>query len=64
MDVAPPSADDIGARLMAVVADAVAADVDPESALRQAARKYRAALVELLYTRPVPAGAVVAERTA
>jgi XTP/dITP diphosphohydrolase len=34
-------ADEIGARLMAVVADAVEAGVDPESALRRTARAYR-----------------------
>jgi XTP/dITP diphosphohydrolase len=34
----------IGARLLAVVADAVAADVDPEAALRATARAYRDAL--------------------
>ena len=37
---------DIGERLMAVVRDAVAAGVDPESALRETARAYRAAVVE------------------
>jgi XTP/dITP diphosphohydrolase len=37
--------DDIGSRLLALVAEAVEADVDPESALRRAARQYRAALV-------------------
>jgi hypothetical protein len=31
---------------MAVVADAVAADVDPEAALRRAARAYRQAVVD------------------
>lgn len=40
-----PDGDDIGARLLMVVADAVEADVDPEAALRRAARAYRAALV-------------------
>lgn len=45
VDVPVPSADDIGARLMAVVVDAVAADVDPETALRRAARALRADLV-------------------
>jgi XTP/dITP diphosphohydrolase len=46
---APPPdespAADIGRRLLAVVQDAVAADVDPEGALRQTARELRAALV-------------------
>jgi XTP/dITP diphosphohydrolase len=36
--------DEIGARLLAVVTDAVAAGVDPESALRRTARVYRAAI--------------------
>lgn len=37
---------EIGRRLMAVTADAVSAGVDPESALRRAARAYRAALLD------------------
>ena len=37
--------DDIGTRLLALVSEAVGADVDPEAALRRAARQYRAALV-------------------
>jgi XTP/dITP diphosphohydrolase len=37
--------DEIGARLLAVVRDAVAAGVDPESALRRTAREYRDAIV-------------------
>jgi XTP/dITP diphosphohydrolase len=37
--------DDVGDRLMAVVRDAVAADVDPETALRGAARRLRADLL-------------------
>jgi XTP/dITP diphosphohydrolase len=41
---APAHADDIGARLFAVVADAVTVGVDPEAALRTAARRYREAL--------------------
>jgi XTP/dITP diphosphohydrolase len=40
------SANDIGDRLLAVVREAVAAGVDPESALRESARAYRDALVE------------------
>jgi XTP/dITP diphosphohydrolase len=36
---------DIGSRLLALAAEAVDADVDPESALRRAARHYRAALL-------------------
>jgi XTP/dITP diphosphohydrolase len=43
--VPPPTGTDIGARLLAVVADAVTADVDPETALRRAARELRADLV-------------------
>ncbi len=39
------SANDIGDRLLAVVREAVAAGVDPESALRESARAYRDALV-------------------
>jgi XTP/dITP diphosphohydrolase len=41
---APTDADEIGARLFAVVRDAVAADVDPEAALRRVARRYRRAV--------------------
>jgi XTP/dITP diphosphohydrolase len=36
---------EIGARLFAVVRDAVAAGVDPEAALRRTARAYRAAII-------------------
>jgi len=39
------SANDIGDRLLGVVREAVAAGVDPESALRESARAYRDALV-------------------
>ena len=55
--VPPQPGDDIGARLMAVVTDAVAADVDPETALRHAARELRAELVrqETEQTRPTGA---------
>jgi XTP/dITP diphosphohydrolase len=45
LDVPAQTGDDIGARLLAVVADAVAADVDPETALRRAARALRADLI-------------------
>ena len=38
--------DEIGARLFAVVQDAVAAGVDPETALRRAARAYREAILD------------------
>ena len=39
------SANDIGDRLLALVREAVAAGVDPESALRESARAYRDAVV-------------------
>ena len=39
------SANDIGDRLLAIVREAVAAGVDPESALRESARAFRDALV-------------------
>jgi XTP/dITP diphosphohydrolase len=42
--VAGPDGDDVGARLMAVVLDAVDAGVDPEAALRRTARAFRAAI--------------------
>jgi len=45
LDVPPQTGEDIGARLLAVVVDAVAADVDPETALRRAARELRAGLI-------------------
>jgi XTP/dITP diphosphohydrolase len=45
IDAEPAEADDIGARLFAVVQDAVAAGIDPEAALRRTAREYRAAIV-------------------
>jgi XTP/dITP diphosphohydrolase len=43
--VEPAPSEEIGARLFAVVQDAVAAGVDPESALRETARAYRAAII-------------------
>jgi XTP/dITP diphosphohydrolase len=43
--VTPAPSSEIGARLFAVVQDAVAAGVDPESALRETARAYRAAML-------------------
>jgi XTP/dITP diphosphohydrolase len=43
--VPSPAGEDVGARLLAVVQDAVAADVDPETALRRTARELRAELV-------------------
>lgn len=45
IDAAVPAEDEIGARLLAVVADAVSAGVDPEAALRRTARGYREAVV-------------------
>jgi XTP/dITP diphosphohydrolase len=45
IDAEPSATDDIGQRLFAVVRDAVAAGVDPETALRRTAREYRAAIV-------------------
>ncbi|HST46813.1 MazG family protein [Jatrophihabitans sp.] len=44
LQVALPAGDGIGERLLAVVADAVRAGVDPEHALRQSARDYREAV--------------------
>jgi XTP/dITP diphosphohydrolase len=44
LDVAPPAGDDLGARLFALVGEAVAAEVDPEAALRSTARAYRDAV--------------------
>jgi XTP/dITP diphosphohydrolase len=49
LEVVPPpdeqsEADEIGARLFAVVRAAVAADIDPEAALRRTARAYRDAI--------------------
>lgn len=45
IEAEPDGADDIGARLFAVVQDAVAAGIDPETALRGTARAYRAAIL-------------------
>jgi XTP/dITP diphosphohydrolase len=44
LPVAPP-ADGIGGRLFTIVGEAVAAGIDPESALRDAARAYREAIM-------------------
>lgn len=44
LDVTPAPTDEFGDRLFAVVREAVAAGVDPESALRATARAYRDAL--------------------
>jgi XTP/dITP diphosphohydrolase len=46
LDVETAAADDIGGRLMAIVAEAVEAGVDPEAALRRTARAYRDAMIE------------------
>jgi XTP/dITP diphosphohydrolase len=43
-DVSAESGDEIGERLLAVVRDASAAGIDPESALRRTARAYRVAI--------------------
>jgi XTP/dITP diphosphohydrolase len=45
LDVPLPAADEFGARLLALAAEAVAAGVDPETALRRSARAYRDAIV-------------------
>ncbi|MGI8760345.1 MAG: MazG family protein [Jatrophihabitantaceae bacterium] len=45
LDVEPASADELGERLFALVREAVAANIDPEAALRRTARAYRAAIV-------------------
>lgn len=46
LDVPLPAGTGIGERLLAVVADAVRAGVDPELALRETARSYRTAIRE------------------
>ena len=43
--VAPPTGDGVGARLFALVQEAVADGVDPETELRRVAREYRRAIV-------------------
>ncbi len=43
--VSPAPTGEVGQRLFAVVREAVAAGVDPESALRETARAYRAAML-------------------
>jgi XTP/dITP diphosphohydrolase len=45
LDVTPAPSDEFGERLFALVREAVAAGVDPESALRETARSYRAAMI-------------------
>jgi len=44
LQVAPPAGDDVGSRLFALVDEALRAGVDPEAALRGAARDYLAAV--------------------
>lgn len=44
LEVEPGSGNEIGERLFAVVTDAVAAGIDPETALRETVRAYRSAL--------------------
>jgi XTP/dITP diphosphohydrolase len=50
--VRPEGADEIGTRLFAVVEDAVAAGIDPETALRRTAHAYRDAIVAAESQRP------------
>ena len=57
LDVPEFTTGDVGSRLMTVVADAVAADVDPETALRRTARELRADLVRQEAARTGPTGA-------
>jgi XTP/dITP diphosphohydrolase len=45
VDVDPGPSDKVGERLMAVVAEAVTAGIDPEAALRRTARAYRDAMI-------------------
>jgi XTP/dITP diphosphohydrolase len=44
LDVDDPVSDEIGSRLFALVREAVAAGIDPETALRQTARAFRDAI--------------------
>jgi XTP/dITP diphosphohydrolase len=44
LEVTPPTGDDLGTRLFALVGEAVAAGEDPEAALRATARAYRDAV--------------------
>ena len=46
IDARATDTDEIGNRLLAVVQDAVAAGVDPETALRRTARSYRQAIID------------------
>jgi XTP/dITP diphosphohydrolase len=54
LPVAPPAGADIGHRLFALVAEARAAGVDPEAALRAVARAYRDAIVAAEASGRVP----------
>ena len=45
LDVTPPETSAVGQRLFELVTESVAAGVDPESALRETARGYRAAIL-------------------
>jgi len=45
LDVTPPQTSAVGQRLFEIVRESVAAGVDPESALRETARGYRAAIL-------------------
>jgi XTP/dITP diphosphohydrolase len=55
--VVAPAGDDVGARLFAVVGDAVAAGIDPETALRETARAYRAAIIAAEASQTSPGSA-------
>ncbi len=45
LDVSVPDEDELGARLFAIVQEAVAAGIDPETALRRTTRAYRDAIL-------------------
>jgi XTP/dITP diphosphohydrolase len=45
LDIPVPTEDEIGARLFAIVQEAVAAGIDPETALRRTTRAYRDAIL-------------------
>jgi XTP/dITP diphosphohydrolase len=45
-DVSPPETSDFGDRMFALVNEAVAAGVDPETAFRETVRAYRAAIID------------------
>ena len=54
LDVAVPDEDEFGARLFAIVQEAVAAGVDPETALRRTTGAYRDAILAAEATTPAP----------